>query len=552
VGRTDLDGTFAIVPSAPAESLEVRCAYCRTERVELDGRSNLALVVRRYAALESDVPSAADLAALPYGRIVDDLALVPFAIPTAGGADISDRGLGDGHGLVLDNGAPLVDLATGQSSLADFPDRYVHDVSVVSPTQAFRYGSYAGGGVFALYPNREQSSFGSVDASGAPSFALEPVLGNVRPSFGASSDDGVLARRADVATTTGFGGGTLDAGMGSAAENLPAQFGLGAFSRSLDMAHVDYATASRLYRSFVDFSAANDLLSDDLLGGDTYRSSYLAADVRIEHPGPVSLAFGALTTRQTAIYALPAAPYSVLTGRAYDETVYLEAQTGTQSYGVHAGLGLSNITAYETLTAARISGERLAVLPSITGALPLGGGLYARAGFSEAIREPTLLEANAQPAPPPNVAPLEREELTEGAVGFDNGARVRTELVAYRQFTHGFDEQRFSGLGASVVWQVAPLISLRGWTLRANPVDYTTSLQPLLENDISRQVLWATYANGDGLRFDAILQRDPRTAGSGFPVDGDVYVPVLPDAALSLGSASVSGVRHFFIGLRTR
>ena len=551
-GRTDLEGTFAIVQSAPAETLEVRCAHCQTQRLALAGRTNLALVVRRYAALESDVPSAADLAALPYGRIADDLALVPFTVPSFGGTDISDRGLGDGHGLVLDTGAPLVDLATGESSLADFPDRYVHDISIVAPTEAFRYGSYAGGGVFALYPNREQTSFGAVDAGGAPSLALEPVLGDLRPSYGVSSDDGVLARRVDVATTTGFAGGSLDAGIGSAAESFPAEFGFDTFSRSLDLAHVDYATASRRYRTFADFSAADVTLADDALGNDTYRSSYLAADVRVEHPGPVTLAIGALTTRQTAIYALPVLPYGVLTGRAYDETVYVEAQSGTQAYGVHAGLGLSNITADETLSSAQTSGDRLAVLPSLGGELPLVGGLYARAGYSQAIREPTLLEADAQPSPPPNVAPLEREELTESALGFDAGGRVRAEVIAYRQFTHGFDEQRFSGIGASVVWQVAPLISLRAWTLRAEPVDYTTSLEPFLETDVSRQVVWATYANGGGLRVDAIVQRDPRSAGSALPLDGDVYVPILPSAALSLGSASVAGVRHYYAGVRTR
>ena len=96
--RTDADGTFAIRLDGPAVSLEARCSHCRTERVTLAGRSNLAIVVLRYAALESDVPTSGDLSALPYGRIVDDLALVPFTVPAGGGAEISDRGLGGGNG----------------------------------------------------------------------------------------------------------------------------------------------------------------------------------------------------------------------------------------------------------------------------------------------------------------------------------------------------------------------------------------------------------------------------------------------------------------------
>jgi hypothetical protein len=118
---TDRAGSFAIRPHGSGVTIVVACRHCAPVRIERSGRSNIAIVVRRYFALEEAAPDAADLAALPYGRIVDALGLIPYALPSAGGSNISDRGLDGGHGLVLDDGAPIVDLATGTGALVDFP-----------------------------------------------------------------------------------------------------------------------------------------------------------------------------------------------------------------------------------------------------------------------------------------------------------------------------------------------------------------------------------------------------------------------------------------------
>jgi hypothetical protein len=554
IDRTEADGTFAVVLHGIAQTLEVRCTHCRTERVVVAGRSNLVLVIRRYGALESDVPAPADLSALPYGRIVDDLGLVPFTVPSFGGQDISDRGLGAGHGLVVDDGVPLVDLATGSSGLADFPDRYARQISVVGPQDAFRYGTYASGGVFALRPSDGEGSYGSADVGSAPSLTLEPAIGEIHPAYGESNDDGVLSRRADLDVTTGFAGGTLDAGVGASEQSTTAFAGIDPSSRVADLAHVDFATASRLYRTFVDVSAASVSQFDDAEQSDLYRSDYLAADVRLERPGPIALAAGALTTRETASYALPVYPYALLSGRAYDETAYVEAQTGDEHYGAHAGLGLSNVNADESLTLGRSAGGGMSLLPSLGGTAPLGGGAFVSAGYSQALRVRTLLESLVTPAPPPGAAPLDRDELAETAFGFDDSARVRAELIGYRQFASGASGERESGLGASLVWQLAPTISVRAWTLRATPLDLAGTYQPYAAFaglDASRQVLWATYANGDGLRLDAILHRDG-VAGNAVPLDADLWIPIVASAALSIGSAQVNGVRRYYVGLRTR
>lgn len=545
-GRTGPDGTFALGLSAPAQRLEVRCRHCRTEQLSLSGSSNVVVVVQRYDALESDVPSPADLAALPYGRIGDALALVPFVVPSQSGFGVSDRNLAGGNGLVVDNGVPLVEFATGTSALVDFPDRYVQTVALGAPEDAFRYGNYAGGGVFALGPNAETQSYGAADVGGAPAVALEPSFGGLRSAVGESNDDGVLSRRADVSATIPFAGGVLNASTGSASEQFGESLGSDASARFDDLFHLGYATVSRRYRTFADFSAAEVSLFDDVAQKSDYDSSYLSAGVRVEHPGPVTLAFGALATQQTG-YALAE---TTLTGRADDETMYVEARTQSEMVEATAGVALSDVSEVESLSSGRADGQTLALVPSLGVRLPVGAsGLYLRGGYSEALRTPALLESNALPLAPSGA--LERDELQQAALGFDAGGRVRAEAIAYREDVQGFDERRQLGLGASFVWQVAPLVSVRTWTLRADPIDFTETYYPAPLTDTSRQLLWATYANGDGLRFDAIAHRDVHLPG-GIVLDGDAYLPLTRFAALDLGVARTTGPRHYYVGLRTR
>jgi hypothetical protein len=549
-GPVEADGTFAVLLAGIPKFIEIRCRYCRTQRVPVAGSSNVVVIVQRYAALESDTPSPNDLSALPYGKIADDLALVPFVVPGPDDTNVSDRSLAGGRGLIVDNGVPLVDYATGRSALVDFPDRYVQAISVAGPEHAFRYGSYAGGGIFALGPASGAASYGAFDAGGASALALEPAVASVHPAYGESNDDGTLARRADLGVSTAFAGGLLDASVGSAGEAFAPGDTSDAGSRSVDLLHVGYSTASRRYRSFVDFSAADVSLFDDPAQQSDYRSSYLSADVRLEHPGPVAVAIGALTTRQTA-YALADVP---LTGRSFDETSYVEARTGTAHAGMYAGLGLTDVTVLETLRGGPTDGARLALVPSFGGSIPLGSsGVYARAGYSQSLRVPTLLESETQLVPAPDGAPLERDELEESALGYDDGTRFRAEAIAYREDVRGFDERRQLGIGASFVWQVAPLVSLRAWTLRASPQDYYETYYGLpAEAQTSRQVTWASYANGAGLRLDAIAHREIGIGTSGIELDGDAYVPLTHFAALDLGTSRTFGIRHFYLGLRTR
>jgi len=540
--RTDAVGTFAMKLLDAADFLDVRCPHCRPARIALapSGGNNVVVIVTRYEALESDVPSAADVAALPYGAPGAVLGLIPFVLPVNGG--VSDRGLAGGRGLVLNDGAPLIDLAGGLSGLSYFPDRYAREIAVAGPEQAYRYGIDAGGGMFALDQLASGDSFGSADSGRESSLVLLPSFGAANAGAGVSSDGTTVIRRADADYAGAFAGGSLRAGF-DATGALGAS---GTTASDASTARLSYATASRTYRTSFDVFASDAAYAASPAA--TYDIQYLDADFRLERPGPVTLAAGTNLSRQSAAIGIGSSyGYTYAdSGRVDDVTGYVEAHATAGRTSADAGLGLTDAAATDNFDVPR-EATHIALLPSLALRTALGGGAYLRADYSESARVPTLLEtANlAQTVAPP----LERGELADGAFGFDDGGRVRAEAIAYQEFTHGFDERRLDGLGLSITWQLAPLLSVRTWSLRASPLTFSSPLAP--ESDASRQVLWSTYLNPAGLRFDAIAHRDAASGARGaYALDAAALAPLASRVSLAAGTAQSAGARHYFLGLR--
>lgn len=546
----DENGTFAARPNGVPQRLRVRCAHCAPVNLVLDGRSEFTIVVRRYDALEHLVPSAADLAALPYGRVADALALAPFVLPSAGGADVSDRGLDGGRGLIADDGAPVYGYAGGPTALADFPNRYANGLALTPPSLAYRYANGGGGGRFDVDSLAAGDGAGSFDGGSASALALEPAFATLHPSYGVSSDAENLVRRADVDVAAPFDGGFLRAGVTSASLARPLAEDL---ARSIAIAHVAYATASQHYRTFASFSAsdagfASAADTSEPAGANDYRERNLNADFRLERPGPVTFAFGASAARQS-VYDVTSsyAPYVNAT-TASEQAVYAETSAGNARAGANLGLALD-------LTG---SGSDV-LLPSISARAPLGSA-YVRAGYSESsLRYPTLAPALANPLEPaPGATLLERTELPEAALGYDAGGRVAAEAIVFRQFRHGGIEDTYEGAGMRIVWQLAPRIAVRLWSLRdLTPGEATPAAglsvpeSSASQNTIaSRQLLWGTYTNGpSGLRFDAIAHRDVTNAGATLALDGSVYVPVISHLALAAGTVQ-HRTRTYYLGIR--
>jgi hypothetical protein len=277
-----------------------------------------------------------------------------------------------------------------------------------------------------------------------------------------------------------------------------------------------------------------------------YRSSYLSADFRIEHPGDVTLALGLSATQQSAYYLFPQAEEYELSGRVAQETLYAQASAGDQRESGQAGLALTN-TYLDESSKANPRGEELVLVPSLSARAQLGTDAYVRGGLSESTRIPSLVNAAATSTDTEAVG-IDRGTLLESALGYDAGRRITAEGIVYRELRDGFDQSRLDGIGASLAWQIAPLVSLRAWTLRDDP----SAPAPADPNPVpaSRQVLWATYgAEAPGLRFDLIGHRDLTANGAALGLDGDVLVPLVRTYALDVGTVQHAR-RTYYFGLR--
>jgi hypothetical protein len=535
----DARGTFAARPRGDPRSLRVRCRHCAPLLLALDGRTEFTIVLQHYDALDHLVPSGSDLAALPYGRVADALALTPFVLPSADGTSVSDRGLDGGYGLIADNGAPVYAYAGGPTGLADFPNRYATGFSLTPPSLAYRYANGGGGGRFdidSLAPGEGAASF---DGGAASSLVVQPSLAMLHPSFGVSSDAGTLTRRADLDLATPFDGGFLRAGITSASLDTPLVDDL---TRSTTIAHVTYATESQNYRTSASLSASDAGFASESTNANDYRESNVNADFRLERPGAVTFAVGASAARQNVYDVRPSYEPTVNANVAAQEAVYAEATTGNSRAGANVGVALD------------LSGSGTTVLlPSMSGHVPLGPA-YIRAGYSESSsRDPALDAAGGA------IDLLERDDLPEAAVGYDAGGRISAEAIAFRQFRHGGIDDMFEGDGARLVWQVAPRFAVRLWTLRDfSPGDGSTFTETSAPGNsttpqnaiISRQLFWSTYTNGPtGLRLDAVAHRDVTSADATFALDVSVFVPVLAHVAVAAGTVQ-HHTRTYYLGIR--
>ncbi len=555
-GTTDAAGTFAVSVTAAASSVVVGCAYCASKRVAVPQNAQAApliVIVARYRALFGPAIDQHDFASLPYARPAQTIALAPYVVPVPAGpggyvSDISDRGLERGFGLVIDGDAPAYDLIHGGSALADFPAGSVQSVQIEPAQDAYRYGSYAGGGTFILSDVGPAAAAASANSGQDASLGGYARIGDVAPVAAISQGDGIVNRRAGADYESDFAGGILHVGASISDQRaFDDAFVPSSFS---DVAYAAYATASRRYRTFIDASASETGFDDQTtLAPQVGDSSQLIGSFRLEHPGNVTTAVGLVAQQYTGAYSI--AYGSTLSARDTDDLVYLEAKGGNRwiSFDVGASVSQIGLDAYET------SGEKSAsattFLPSLSVAIPLGGGFDLTAAASRSLRIPTLLELVAE-TQPLSAQPLELGSLTQTGLDYDDSHRLRAGATVFQEDLAGFSDRATTGLGFSLTWQVAPLISLRAWTLHdaaqaLTPPIPTAPYSPLA---LSRAVGWASYDNQDAFRVDLIVRRDLVDNNPETDVDGDIVVRVMKSLALTAGTSRFNNSRAYYFGLR--
>ena len=504
---TDTDGTFALDATATPAAVRIECSYCRTAVVGIEGTEPVTAVVNRYAALLAPGPTARDLAALPYGRLEDALALRPFevlrpqgAIPATLYPALSDRALARSS-LVVDGDAPTYNLGSTSTLLGMVPAHGGNAVVFAPPSSAYRYGVYATGGTLALgRDDVSEEQFSDGDGR-----AVRLSAEGARAGFSLGSDaDGNVQRGRFIANGRGdlFGGTFTAALSASRSESSVPSVRLAERSATLSFART--FDRLRLQLSAADAAGSGAVAAVPSLGGLWNDSIFRAgASARI---GTVHLEAGAAHINATA--------QAPVEGIRYDQdSMFVEAHLPGMTR-IDAALGRTFLHVYDGV-------RRTVTLPSVVVTQQLGIFEVA-GGLSQ-----SLLGTSA-------TAPFALTSLAEAHLGYGDRRRLRAEVQTFRRASEGLAP--LAGTGASLAYQLTPTTSVRAWSLRVfgDARDGTPTVT-FAEPYLAGESIWMTHENG-GLRVDGIYHRTAAIPTLRRAFDADLYVPAGKRLRLGLRS----------------
>lgn len=521
--HTKADGTFAVRAQGQPSEITVRCRFCAVSRTSTDGKAPLVIIVRRYVGVFQTLPSQEDLAALPYSDLGSALSLAPYVLPIMYGTtvtDISDRGLDHGKGLIIEDGVPVYNPATGRSGIEDMPAHYASASGMQGPENAFLYGGYAAGGTFDI-TSQMQEPTAALEEGVEPALAVHAHSDDVFADAGISKNTyGDVRKRVDLAYDTDFHGGRLD---------------ISGADGSVGLERIAYTTSSRKYLTFAEISADNMTNANGTL-----------ARFQIEHPDTVTLMYG-VSAQQLNAEDSP----TLSNAHIADDTAYVQAKAGNERASFNAGASLAQIGVTDALSGLKRHGDAQAGQFSLAGQMQLGRSFRIHADASTSARAPTLYELHEQAQP--NTPATSR--LLQGALSYEDARRIRMEVIVFHEALNAVQRQDTQGIGTSLAWQLTPLITLRAWTLhntvdQAYQFDASSPYTPIGALASGRSVLWSTYDNPSGARFDMVVHRDAVRTGPVVDMDGDVLLPVTSHIKLVAGTYRASKARFWSLGFR--
>lgn len=504
LGRTttDTDGTFALDAAATPAGVRIECSYCSPAFVSVTPGDPVIAIVNRFTALLAAGPTARDLAALPYARLEDALALRPFEVLRPQGAisamlypALSDRGLAR-SALVLDGDAPTYNLGSTATVLGMVPGHGGNAAVFTPPSGAYRYGVYATGGTIALgrddageLPlNEEQISEG-----GARSARVSAGSSHAGFSLGSDADDGTQRARLIASGRGEFFGGTFSAALSaSRAESSVPNVRLD--ERSATLAYGRTFERVRLQFSAADAAGSGAVAAVPSLGG-LWNDSILRAGASVR-AGRLALEAGAAHINATA--------QQPVEGVRYDQDTIFFAAHLPGTTRIDAAVGRTFLHVYD-------GAQRTVTLPSLLVTQQLGS-FEVVGGLSQ-----SLLGTSA-------TAPFALASLAEAHLGYGDRRRLRGEVQIYRRASEGLPP--LAGSGASLTYQITPTTSVRAWSLRVfgDTRDGTPTVT-FAEPYLAGESLWVTHENG-GVRIDAIYRRTAAATTLRRAFDADLYLAV--------------------------
>jgi hypothetical protein len=492
-------------------------------------------IVQRYDALVDEAPSSSDLENLPYAHVESEVALRPFTLlaQTSApypGSRVSDRGLSSSGSLLVDDGAENYDIVESQSPYTNIPAQYEQTTAVRDATNAFTYGDQAAGGIVELDPFTNDAS-SEIATLGSDTIARAQI-GSAAAGFAAGSftNDEESRQRTDLYgnwplgadQSLSFAGGTEQGREFGSAESD--------FASSFSFADATFADPRALNLSI---SAVTDRGDYTMTAGvwpvsATWSDAGFSAG--IHSSGPV-LGFADVGFRSsTGLYdaqALPGAPPRL--AATLDQTrADAGFNAGGTDYDITGGVGAFWIDygggtygiSQPAKTALAIPSLRAQLFPNGKWSLDLEG--------SDSFTLPTFVEQYLYSEAEPNPVEYQRNSLLSAAVTYTDDARLRISFEQASEDVRGASSGTVTSSGLSAIWQIAPSIALRAWTM------HVTDTAPVIGAGVppyggvapTVNALWLTYDTGNALRADLIYRRDLLDDAPFYHVDGAISGPI--------------------------
>ncbi|MBV9027556.1 MAG: carboxypeptidase regulatory-like domain-containing protein [Candidatus Eremiobacteraeota bacterium] len=532
-GQTDRAGTFALTAGGIA-SLKVTCRYCEATVVAVRADEPVVAIVRRYLALSDGVPSPADLAALPYAHVESAIALRPFTLLASSstpypGSRVSDRGLSSIGSLLVDNGAPNYDITNGQSPFALIPANYERSAVVHDATNAFLYGDQSAGGIVELEPfntgtNAEIATVGSSTIAraqvGSDSFGLVA---------GSSSNNAESRQRADL-----FQSWSLDAdqtfGVAAGSEQGRSFQSPGssfAGSYSFGDASFHDPRALNLYVSAVTDRGGYTMSAGEYPISAGWSDTGFAAGI---HSNGALSGFADVGVRSsTGYYDAQALPFGL--PRVGATLVQSRADAGfataAEDYDIVAGLGAFWINYAGGTLGVSQPAKTAFVLPSVNAVVFPNGKFSADFQGSGSFTLPALVDQYQYSGGLPMPVGYQRNALGAVSFTYTDDSRVRLSFEEADESSHGVWTGTVTSTGFSAVWQVAPTLALRAWTMHVrDTVQLYGGGYPYGGAAPTVNAAWLTYDPAAGLRMDAIYRRDLLDGAPFYHFDGAISAPI--------------------------
>jgi len=554
---TDAGGTFVLHADGIAR-IRVTCRYCQSVELAVHGSEPVVAILWRYDALANDSPSAEDLASLPYAHVESSVALRPFTLLSQSsapypGSVLADRGLSTTGSLLIDNGAPNYDIVAGGSPYGSIPAQYEQNAVVRDASNAFSYGDQAAGGIVALDPFLGGSS--AEIAEGGSDVIARAQAGSdlAAVALGTFSNNEESRQRGDATANLPL---TADESLvvaGGSEEGREYGSPDSTFAQSFSFADAAWSVPRALNLTVSGVVDRGDYAytQDEYPISTQWSDSGLSAGIHSD--GPIVAFADAGIRSSTGIYDAQALPgtFPRLAASLQQTRADAGVVTSGNDYSLVAGVGAFWFDYAGGVRGFSQPARTALAVPSLQSQLFPNGkfslNLQESGSFTLPTFEQQYLFSDWESLP----VQLTRNWLQAAALSYTDGARIRFAFEEATQNVSGASSGKISSSGVSAIWQIAPAISLRAWTMHVTDEVPLYGIElPYAGGAPTVSAVWLTYDTGNAVRADAIYRRDLLDGLPFYHVDGAISGPIVDRLRWYAGAEDRLRRRFVDVGLR--